>query len=229
MTSDTARPSGMDAKSVEAQTGRISVLLLATMLGGTLILASLLSGFFFEDSLRDGSGGLRNPHSDVIALVGAVLLGLPLVWQSVVHLYRGQSHMDELVAMAVIAAIALEQYQLAGIVAFFMIIANLIETRTALGARAAIVDLVKLSPQDAHRINPDGSEELVHASRLRPGDIIRVRPGDNIPADGEVGIFGQPGERDGRIAGGGQTPGRRGVWGHQQPDRGNGHTGHEGW
>jgi Cd2+/Zn2+-exporting ATPase len=160
--------------------------MLATMLGGTLILASLLSGFFFENSLRDGTGGLRNPHSDVIALIGAVLLGLPLVWQSVVHLYRGQSHMDELVAMAVIAAIALEQYQLAGIVAFFMIIANLIETRTALGARASIAELVKLSPQDAHRINQDGSEELVHVSRLQAGDTIRVRPGDNIPADGEV-------------------------------------------
>ncbi len=186
MSSEVTRPSSIDPKSVEAQTGRISLLMLATMLGGTLILASLLSGFFFEDSLRDGAGKLRNPHSDVIALIGAVLLGLPLVWQSVVHLYRGQSHMDELVAMAVIAAIALEQYQLAGIVAFFMIIANLIETRTALGARASIAELVKLSPQEAHRINQDGSEELVHVSRLQAGDTIRVRPGDNIAADGEV-------------------------------------------
>ncbi len=184
---DAATPYSMHetAQSVQAQTGRISVWMLATLVGGTLILASFLTNFFFESSLRDGTGGLRNPHSDAIALIGAVLLGLPLIWQSLVHLYRGESHMDELVAMAVIAAIALEQYQLAGIVAFFMIIANLIETRTALGARAAIAQLVRLTPHEAHRITSAG-EELVAVTKLRAGDIIRVRPGDNIPADGEI-------------------------------------------
>ncbi len=174
------------AETVEAQTGRISFLLIATLVGGTLILASFLTDFFFERSIRDSAGVLRNPHADAIALVGAVLLGLPLVWQSLLHLYRGESHMDELVALAVIAAIALEYYQMAGIVAFFMIIANLIETRTALGARQSIAGLMHLTPQEAHRITSEGSEELVAVSALQPGDVIRVRPGDNIPADGEI-------------------------------------------
>jgi len=182
----TSHPAGETLQSVRTQTGRISLLMMATMVGGTLIAASFLTDFFFESSLRDGVGGTRNPHSDFIALIGAVLLGLPLVWQSIVHLYRGESHMDELVAMAVIAAIALEQYSLAGIVAFFMIIANLIETRTALGARAAIAELIRLTPQEAHRVRDDGTEEMVNATDLRRGDVIRVRPGDNIPADGEV-------------------------------------------
>lgn len=174
------------AETVEAQTGRVSLLLIATLVGGTLILASFLTDFFFERSIRDNAGILRNPHADAIALIGAVMLGLPLVWQSLVHLYRGESHMDELVALAVIAAIALEYYQMAGIVAFFMIIANLIETRTALGARQSIAGLMQLTPQEAHRIASDRSEELVPVSALKPGDVIRVRPGDNIPADGEI-------------------------------------------
>ncbi len=181
-----SQPAVDTPQSVEAQAGRVSFLMLATLVGGTLIVASLLAKFFFQDSLRDSSGITRNPHEDVIALIGAILLGLPLAWHSLVHLYRGQSHMDELVALAVLAAIALEQYQLAGIVAFFMIIANLIETRTALGARAAIGELVRLTPQEAHRVTDGGDEELVKVSALSPGDIIRVRPGDNIPADGEV-------------------------------------------
>lgn len=176
-----------DAKAtVEAQTGRVSVMLIATLVGGTLIVASFLTEFFFDRSIRDSAGLLRNPHSDAIALIGAVLLGLPLVWRSMQHLYRGESHMDELVAMAVISAIALEQYQMAGIVAFFMIIANLIETRTALGARASIALLLKLTPQEAQRITESGGEELVAAKNLKTGDTIRVRPGDNIAADGEV-------------------------------------------
>ncbi len=182
----TAQAGHDSTENVEAQTGRVSFLLLATLVGGTLILASFLTDMFFEESIRDSAGKLRNPHADVIALLGAVLLGLPLLWQALVHLYRGESRMNELVAMAVVAAIALEQYQMAGVVAFFMIIANLIETRTALGARASIASLVKLTPQEAQRITGDGGEENVTISALRPGDVIRVRPGDNIPADGEV-------------------------------------------
>ncbi len=174
------------AETVEAQTGRVSFLLIATLVGGTLILASFLAEIFFERTIRDSAGIMRNPRADAIALIGAIMLGLPLVWQSLVHLYRGESHMDELVALAVIAAIALEYYQMAGIVAFFMIVANLIETRTALGARQSIAGLLRFTPQEAHRMSPDGSEELVPVSALKPGDVIRVRPGDNIPADGEI-------------------------------------------
>ena len=92
----------------------------------------------------------------------------------------GSIHFD------ILAAIALGEYQEAGIIAFFMIISSLIETRTALGARASIESLLRLTPDTAHRLLPDGTEELVDAKNLAPGDAIRVRPGDNIPADGEV-------------------------------------------
>ncbi len=173
-------------ESVQARTGRLSVWMVATLVGGTLIFASFLTDFFFERSIRDSMGNLRNPHSDVVALIGAVMLALPLAWQAVKHLARGESHMDELVTLAVLAAIALEEYQMAGVVAFFMIIANLIETRTALGARVSIASLVRLTPQEAHRIAPTGEEEVVKVQQLIPGDVVRVRPGDNVPADGEV-------------------------------------------
>ncbi len=172
--------------SVEVQTGRVSLWLIATLVGGTLIVASFLTDFFFAKSIRDSAGMLRNPHADTIALVGAILLALPLVWHALKHLARGESHMDELVTLAVLAAIANEQYKMAGVVAFFMIIATLIETRTALGARASIASLVRLTPQEAHRLAEAGAEEVVAVAQLKPGDLVRVRPGDNIPADGEV-------------------------------------------
>ncbi len=174
------------AASVEVQTGRVSLWLIGTLVGGTLIVASFLTDFFFAKSIRDSAGILRNPHADAIALLGAILLALPLVWHALKHLARGESHMDELVALAVLAAIANEQYKMAGIVAFFMIIATLIETRTALGARASIASLVRLTPQEAHRIAESGEESVVAVAQLKPGDLVRVRPGDNIPADGAV-------------------------------------------
>jgi len=73
-----------------------------------------------------------------------------------------------------------------------MIVSGLIEKRTAIGAQASIESLIKLSPTKAQRLlgaagdAADAGEELVEAKDLRPGDVIRVRPGDNIPADGRI-------------------------------------------
>ena len=63
---------------------------------------------------------------------------------------------------------------------------ELVETRTALGARASIESLIRITPTKAHLLAPDGSETLIEANQLQPGQIVRVRPGDNIPADGKV-------------------------------------------
>jgi Cd2+/Zn2+-exporting ATPase len=93
--------------------------------------------------------------------------------------------MDELVALAIIAAFVTQNYVTAGVVAFFMLVSELIETRTALGARASIESLIKLTPTKASLVEAD-SERDVDVGRLKPGDCIRVRPGDNVPADGEV-------------------------------------------
>ena len=76
-------------------------------------------------------------------------------------------------------------YQTAGIVAFFMLLGELIETRTAAGARASIASLVKKTPTTARRIVGDGEEEVT-ASDLKIGDVIRIRPGDNVAADGKI-------------------------------------------
>ena len=94
--------------------------------------------------------------------------------------------MDELVALAIIAAFATQEYIVAGVVGFFMLLSQLMESRTALGARASIESLIRLTPTQANRIEKDGSETEVKVSSLRPGDSIRIRPGDNIPADGEI-------------------------------------------
>lgn len=180
-------------KDIEAQTIKASGLLIATLMGGMLVVSSFvidlpsIAALLFQNDpadVVDGRAGL--PYSDVIALLGAVLLGAPLVWHALKCLAHGHMHMDELVALAVVAAIALGEYREAGIIAFFMIVSNLIETRTALGARASIESLLRLTPDKAHRLRPDGSEDMVEAKLLRAGDVIRVRPGDNVPADGEV-------------------------------------------
>lgn len=188
-------------ESVQRETGRASMLLIATMLGGMFVLTSFLALWLFADATvaEEGSDPV-NFYADMLALIGALLLGIPLIWHAAVHLLRGHLHMDELVALAIVAALATHQYREAGVIAFFMILANLIETRTALGARAAIEQLIRLTPEKAHRLRPDGEEEEVEASQLRPGEIIRVRPGDNIPADGVI-VAGESSINEANITG----------------------------
>jgi Cd2+/Zn2+-exporting ATPase len=91
-----------------------------------------------------------------------------------------------------------------------MLTGEIIETRTAEGARASIESLIKLTPTKARRIKraagilpADQSssasgmlaahseiEEEITASELAIGDVIRIRPGDNVAADGII-VSGQ--------------------------------------
>lgn len=96
-----------------------------------------------------------------------------------------KSHMEELVALAIIASLASGQYLESGAVAFFMLISSLIEHRTATGAFKAIEDLIRITPTRAFKL-VNGNEVETDASQLVEGDIVVVRPGDNIPADGII-------------------------------------------
>ena len=124
------------------------------------------------------------------ACIGSIILGYPIVVTAIRDLRVGRLSINELVAIAVSAAFASGDYETAGVVAFFMLMGELIETRTAEGARASIESLIKLTPTKARRIKTDKSEEEVAASELVVGDVIRIRPGDNVAADGII-VSGQ--------------------------------------
>ncbi len=187
--------------SVEKQTTRASLLILGILLGGVLVLCSYIAPFLgvFSRVTFQLGGKEFNFFSDGLALMGALLLGTPIVIHAMRELFHGHMHMDELVALAVIAALTATDYQTAGAVAFFLLLANLVESRTALGARASIEALVRITPTKAHRLH-DGHEDLVNPNELRAGDIVRVRPGDNIPADGEI-VSGQTSVNQANITG----------------------------
>ncbi len=127
--------------------------------------------------------------ADWSAMLGAVILGAPIVMTAIKDLRRGTLSTNELVAMAVMASFASGHYQEAGTVAFFMLLGEFIETRTADGARASIESLIKLTPTKARRV-VGNKEEEVAVRDLAVGDVIRIRPGDNVAADGVI-VSGQ--------------------------------------
>ncbi|MCG3136298.1 MAG: Cadmium-transporting ATPase [Phycisphaerae bacterium] len=177
------------SKSVEQHSMSSKLFIFAMLLGGMLVFLSYIAPYIYSDQvLRVVSNGVdrqQNVPADMMALLGALLLGIPLIWTAIKHLWYGEMHMDELVALAVLAAIAIGDYKEAGLVAFIMILVEMIESRSAHGARAAIESLVRLTPEKAHRI-VGSSEEVVAAKELKTGDRIRIRPGDNVPADGRI-------------------------------------------
>jgi len=175
-----------DHLSVKSETGRATAKLVATLLGGMLILMSFVAEWVFGRQTAPGEATFPNIYSSVLAALGALLLAIPLWYHAVRCVFTGRMHMDELVSLAILAAMAMGMYQTAGVVAFFLLLSNLIETRTALGARAAIEGLIRLTPTKARRLLPDGSEEVVEAHALQAGDLVLIRPGDNIPADGRI-------------------------------------------
>jgi len=137
---------------------------------------------FIVDWLFDAGSTLASAS----AMIGAIILIYPIVVTAVKDLRVGRLSINELVAIAVLAAFASGDYKVAGVVAFFMLTGELIESRTAEGARNSIESLIKLTPTKARRILKDGNEEEVPASQLAVGDVIRIRPGDNVAADGVI-------------------------------------------
>src|SRR3546814_20068104 len=57
----------------------------------------------------------------------------------------------------------------------------------ALGqAQEAVAALAELLPDDAERVGPDGAIEAVTIDSLQKGDVVLVRSGARVPADGEI-------------------------------------------
>ncbi len=66
-----------------------------------------------------------------------------------------------------------------------MLLGHWIEMRSINQAQGALKELAKLLPDTATRIT-DGGEEKVAVSALQNGDLLLVRPGESVPADGVV-------------------------------------------
>lgn len=67
-----------------------------------------------------------------------------------------------------------------------MLLGHWIEMRSVMGASNALEELVKLMPNEAHRLDEEGNVEDVPLSELVKDDNILVKPGEKMPADGVI-------------------------------------------
>ncbi len=80
--------------------------------------------------------------------------------------------------------------EVAASVTTFLLAGRFFEARARRSAGEAMRELASAGAREACVLSPDGTERRVPAAAIRPGDLLVVRPGEKIAADGEV-MFGQ--------------------------------------
>jgi P-type Cu2+ transporter len=67
-----------------------------------------------------------------------------------------------------------------------MLLGHWLEMRSVMAASSALEELARLMPYEAHKVMPDGSLRDVPLNSLAAGDRVTVKPGEKVPADGNV-------------------------------------------
>ncbi|HXF61751.1 MAG TPA: cation-translocating P-type ATPase [Caldilineaceae bacterium] len=160
---------------------------LALALGAILLLVVVGEGMGLLDALTE-----RVPWwiGGLLVLVG----GYPVFRQVLRAARRGKIIAHTLMSLGVVAALAVGEWATAAIVVLLMRFGDYVERFTAERARRAVRDLAEMAPQTARveRPAPDGttSEQPLPVAQVQLGEVVVVRPGEQIPVDGEV-IGGQ--------------------------------------
>jgi len=77
-------------------------------------------------------------------------------------------------------------FEPAAFIVSLVLLGQVLELRARARTRGALKALLGLTPKTARRIEKDGSERDVPLAQVRPGELLRVRPGERVPVDGVV-------------------------------------------
>ncbi|MBW2401760.1 MAG: copper-translocating P-type ATPase, partial [Deltaproteobacteria bacterium] len=77
-------------------------------------------------------------------------------------------------------------FEAAAVIITLVLLGQVLELRARSRTGAAVRALLSLAPDTALRIEDDGSEREVPLALVRPGDRLRIRPGEKVPVDGTV-------------------------------------------
>ena len=152
-----------------------------TLALAALCLVSVAGGIYF---LLPAERGI----AELVAGVAAALVAIPVFVEAWATLRNpsldGVS--ERLVALALIACWATGDLMTAAILPIIMTIGHVLEERSMLGSKEAIRALTRLTEVDVRRRRAGGGVEVVSGTDLQVGDLIELRAGERVPADGIV-------------------------------------------
>jgi heavy metal translocating P-type ATPase len=153
-------------------------LVLSLVAGGCLILSAGL--LLLAPSQRE--------VAELVAGVAALLVAIPALSAAWESLRDPDLHgiTDQLIALALVAAWAAGDLMTAALLPLVMTLGHILEERSLLGSQEAIRALSRLTQVKTRRVLPGGELEEVTTQSLRAGDLIDLRAGDLVPADGVV-------------------------------------------
>ncbi len=129
---------------------------------------------------------LMPEYAGYVFSLAALIALFPLAKKAGAAAIAGQPFtIETLVTIAVIGAIFIDESAEAAVVVFFFLIGELLEAMAAAKARKSVQALANLVPKSAFLVTDDGIVEI-GADALSVGDIIEVRPGGRVPADGMI-------------------------------------------
>jgi len=101
---------------------------------------------------------------------------------SVVATVAPQVFPDSFISMGRVAV----YFEAAAVIISLTLLGQVLELKARSQTSAAIKSLLRLAPKTARRIREDDTEEDVPLTHVHVGDLLRVRPGEKVPVDGEV-------------------------------------------
>jgi Zn2+/Cd2+-exporting ATPase len=151
-----------------------------TLALAALCLVSVAGGIYF---LLPAQRGI----AELVAGVAAALVAVPVFVEAWATLKEpsldGVS--ERLVALVVIACWATGDLMTAAILPIIMTLGHILEERSMIGSKEAIRALTRLTEVDVRRRLND-RVEVVRGTALQVGDLIELRAGERVPADGIV-------------------------------------------
>ncbi|MCZ6569620.1 MAG: copper-translocating P-type ATPase [Deltaproteobacteria bacterium] len=77
-------------------------------------------------------------------------------------------------------------FEAAAVITTLVLLGQVLELRARSETQGALQKLLELAPRTTTRLTADGGEQQVSLEQVRPGDRLRVRPGEKVPVDGRV-------------------------------------------
>ncbi|MFO3675148.1 cation-translocating P-type ATPase [Pseudomonas protegens] len=130
--------------------------------------------------------------SQLLLGVASLLVAVPVMRSAWFSLRYPSLHgiTDQLIALAMLGAWATGDLLTAALLPIIMIFGHVLEERSVIGSQEAIDALGRLTRSLARQVRADGSVVEVDNASLKAGDLVEVRAGDRVPADGVV-VSGQ--------------------------------------